>query len=188
MIYKRDFLPSASASEAGLRNDGGRVLQITPSERYALQLVAKRVPKTQIGAMLGLAPADIDLFLRALFRRLGVTSRAGAVRVASRRGLLMPSLNGPAIDLVATEPHEHMSGTSMSLKTVQLIVGRLLTDEEYRRNFSSDPIRALTTLRDQGVELTSAELDALIRTDRTLWSDAAARIDPDLQRSSWLAD
>ena len=188
MIYKRDFLPSASASEAGLRNDGGRVLQITPSERYALQLVAKRVPTTQIGAMLGLALADIDRFLGALFRRLGVTSRAGAVRVASRRGLLMPSLNGPAIDLVATEPHEHMSGTSMSLKTVQLIVGRLVTDEEYRLKFLSDPIRALTTLRDQGVELTSAEIDALIRTDRTLWSDAAARIDPDLQRSSWLAD
>jgi hypothetical protein len=65
---------------------------------------------------------------------------------------------------------------------------RLLTDEEYRLNFSSDPIRALTSLRDQGVELTSAEIDALIRTDRTLWSDAAARIDPNLQRSSWLAD
>jgi len=76
----------------------------------------------------------------------------------------------------------------MSLKTVQLIVGRLVTDEEYRLKFLSDPIHALTTLRDQGVELTSAEIDALIRTDRTLWSDAAARIDPDLQRSSWRAD
>jgi hypothetical protein len=76
----------------------------------------------------------------------------------------------------------------MSLRTVQVIVGRLVTDEEYRLKFLSDPIRALTTLRDQGVELTSAEIDALIRTERTLWSDAAARIDPDLQRSSWLAD
>ena len=76
----------------------------------------------------------------------------------------------------------------MSLKTVQVIVGRLLTDEEYRLKFLSDPIRALTTLRDQGVELTAAEIDALIRTDPTLWGDAAARIDPDLQRSSWLAD
>jgi len=75
----------------------------------------------------------------------------------------------------------------MSLRTVQVIVGRLVTDEEYRLKFLSDPIRALTTLRDQGVELTSAEIDALIRTDRTLWSDAAARIDPDLQRSSWLS-
>jgi hypothetical protein len=76
----------------------------------------------------------------------------------------------------------------MSLKTVQLLVGRLVTDEEYRLNFLSDPVRALTTLRDQGVELTAAEIDALIRTDRTLWCDAAARIDRDLQRSSWLAD
>jgi DNA-binding CsgD family transcriptional regulator len=195
MIYKWHVLPSAPASEVGLRHGGGGVLQITPSERYALQLVAKRVPKTQIGARLGLAPAEIDLFLGALFRRLGVTSRAGAVRVASRRGLLMPSLNGLAIDPVATESDEHTrprrataTRTGMSLKTVQLIVGRLVTDEEYRLKFLSDPIRALTTLRDQGVELTSAELDALIRTDRTLWSDAAARIDPDLQRSSWLAD
>jgi putative modified peptide len=76
----------------------------------------------------------------------------------------------------------------MSLRTVQLIVGRLMTDEEYRQHFLSDPVRALATLRAQGVELTAAEIDALIRTDRTLWSDAAARIDPDLQRSSWLAD
>ena len=76
----------------------------------------------------------------------------------------------------------------MSLRTVQLIVGRLVTDEEYRLNFLSDPVRALTRLRDQGVELTAAEVDALIRTDRTLWSDAAARIDQQLQRSSWLAD
>jgi hypothetical protein len=76
----------------------------------------------------------------------------------------------------------------MSLKTVQLIVGRLVTDEAYRLHFLSDPDRALRALRDQGVELTAAEIDALIRTDRTLWSDAAARIDPDLQRSHWLAD
>ena len=69
-----------------------------------------------------------------------------------------------------------------------MIVGRLVTDEEYRLKFLRDPICALTTLRDQGVELTSDEIDALIRTDRTLWSDAAARIDPNLQRSSWRAD
>jgi len=77
---------------------------------------------------------------------------------------------------------------TMSLRTVQSIVGRLVTDEEYRLKFLSDPSGALTALRDQGVELTSGEIDALIRTDRTLWSDAAARIDPDLHRSSWLAD
>jgi len=79
MIYKRDFLPSASALEVGLRNDGGPVLQITPSERYALQLVAQGAPTSEIGAMLGLVPADIGPFLAALFTRLGATSRAEAM-------------------------------------------------------------------------------------------------------------
>ena len=107
MIYKREFLPSASTPEVGLRTDGGPVLQITPSERYALQLVAQGAPTSQIGELLGLVPADIGSFLAALFARLGATSRAEAIRVASRRGLLMPSLNGPAIDLVATERNEY---------------------------------------------------------------------------------
>jgi hypothetical protein len=57
--------------------------------------------------MLGLVPADIGSFLAALFARLGATSRAEAIRVASRRGLLMPSLNGSAIDLVVTERNEY---------------------------------------------------------------------------------
>ena len=107
MIYKREFLPSASTPEVGLRTDGGPVLQITPSERDALQLVAQGAPTSQIGAMLGLVPADIGSFLAALFTRLGATSRAEAISVASRRGLLTPSWNGPAIDLVATERNEY---------------------------------------------------------------------------------
>jgi hypothetical protein len=73
----------------------------------------------------------------------------------------------------------------MSHKTVQLIVGRLITDEEYRHCFLSDPRGALTALRDQGVELTVGEIEALIRTDQALWTDAADRIDPHLQRSSF---
>jgi hypothetical protein len=72
----------------------------------------------------------------------------------------------------------------MSQKTVQSIIGRLITDEEYRLVFLSDPLRALNELRDRGVELTRAEIEALVRTDRALWTDAAARVDPHLQRSS----
>ncbi len=76
----------------------------------------------------------------------------------------------------------------MSLKTVQLIVGRLVTDEGYRVRFLSDPIGTLTALRDRGVELTTGEIEALIRTDQTLWTNAADRIDPHLQRSSLRSD
>ena len=90
MIDDWEFLPSLSTPEVDLRIGGGPVLQITPWERDALQLVAQGAPTTQIGVMLRLAPADIDPFLAALFARLGAKSRAEATRVASRRGLLVP--------------------------------------------------------------------------------------------------
>jgi hypothetical protein len=72
----------------------------------------------------------------------------------------------------------------MSQKTVQSIIGRLVTDEEYRLRFLNDPLGTLNELRDQGVELTRGEIEALARTDRTFWIDAAERIDRHLQRSS----
>jgi len=72
----------------------------------------------------------------------------------------------------------------VSQKTVQSIIGRLVTDEEYRLRFLDDPLGTLSELRDQGVELTRGEIEALARTDRTFWVDAAERIDRQLQRSS----
>ena len=90
MIDEWEFLPSLSAPEVDLRIGVGPALQITPSERYALQLLAQGAPTSQIGAMLDLSPADIDPFLEALFMRLGVVSHADAIRVAPRRGLLAP--------------------------------------------------------------------------------------------------
>jgi hypothetical protein len=72
----------------------------------------------------------------------------------------------------------------MSQKTVHLTVGRLITDEDFRRDFIHDAAATLNALRDQGFDLTGSEVEALLRTDRSLWADAAARIDPQLQRAS----
>lgn len=80
------------------------------------------------------------------------------------------------------------SNKTMSQKTVQAIVGRLLTDEEFRLDFLRHPQATLATMRDQGLELTAREIEALVRTDRTLWTDGAARIDPQLQRASFRRD
>jgi DNA-binding NarL/FixJ family response regulator len=107
MLYTWQFPPSESASETGLRIEGGPVLRITPSERYALQLIAQGTATSQIGARLGLARADIEPFLATLFTRLGVTSRADAVGVASRRGLLMSSSAGIPTDACVTTSNEH---------------------------------------------------------------------------------
>ena len=90
MKDKREFVTSVGAPELALGLMAGPILQITHSERDALQLLAQGAPTSRIGVMLGLAPADIDPFLGALFARLGVANHADAIRVASRRGLLAP--------------------------------------------------------------------------------------------------
>ena len=69
----------------------------------------------------------------------------------------------------------------MSQKTVQLVIARLLTDEEVRLQFLRDPLATLAAFHDQGFELTRDEIDALLQTDRDLWASAAARIHPSLQ-------
>ena len=70
----------------------------------------------------------------------------------------------------------------MAQRTVQLIIGQILTDEEFRSDFLERPIDTLRSLRERGVELTNVELDALAQTDRRFWVIGAEWIDARLQR------
>ena len=70
----------------------------------------------------------------------------------------------------------------MSQKNVHLVIGRLLTDEALRARFAAHPLDTLTNLREQGVELTVDEIDALVHSDPEVWPSMAARIHPRLQR------
>jgi hypothetical protein len=72
----------------------------------------------------------------------------------------------------------------MSHRTIERIIGRLLTDEELRFQFTRSPKRTLAALGEQGWELTRIEVDALLTTEIRLWSEVAARIDSRLQRCS----
>jgi hypothetical protein len=72
----------------------------------------------------------------------------------------------------------------MSQRTVELVIGRLLTDEELRLRFAREPLATLADFCDRGFDLTRGEIDALIQIDGDVWGQTADRIHPRLQRSS----
>ncbi len=72
----------------------------------------------------------------------------------------------------------------MSQRTIERVIGRLLTDEELRLKFTRTPRPTLAELSEQGWELSRLEVDALLSIEVGLWSEVAARIDPRLQRCS----
>jgi hypothetical protein len=74
----------------------------------------------------------------------------------------------------------------MSQRTVQLLIGQIVTDEDLRRRFIAAPAETLAAFRDQGFELTLLEVQALLDTTPTLWERLARSIDPRLQRCSLL--
>ena len=64
------------------------MIQITPWERTALELLAAGSTTRQIGRHLGVAEDEAERRLALLFTKMGARSQAEAVAAASRRGLL----------------------------------------------------------------------------------------------------
>jgi hypothetical protein len=63
---------------------------------------------------------------------------------------------------------------SMSQRDVERTLGRLVTDEEFRREFYHDPPRACVAL---GIRLTEEEIQALVATPQSVLADLASRLD-----------
>jgi hypothetical protein len=70
-------------------------------------------------------------------------------------------------------------------RNVESLIGRLVTDEEFRSSFLADPARALRDLVERGVHLTPLEMAALTSIDSDLWQRVAGEIDPRLQKARW---
>jgi hypothetical protein len=73
---------------------------------------------------------------------------------------------------------------ALAQRTIELLIGRLITDEQFRREFLGDPEKTLLALFDRGLELSRTEVAALVNTDPTLWARTAEAIDPRLQKAS----
>jgi len=69
-------------------------------------------------------------------------------------------------------------------RNIEVLIGRLITDEDFRRAFVSDPHAALAAADDWGLHLSHHEIAALVATDQKLWDKVADQIDPRLQKAS----
>ena len=72
----------------------------------------------------------------------------------------------------------------MSQRSIELLIGRLVTDEAFRIAFVRDPRTTLGAFMESGRELTAVEIQAIIGGDPQFWAGMAERIDPRLQKVS----
>ena len=72
----------------------------------------------------------------------------------------------------------------MAQRNVEIVIGRLVTDEGFRTAFFRDPATTLTRFIDSGYDLTSVEIAALRDTHLGVWARAAEQIDSRLQKVS----
>lgn len=63
-------------------------VHLSPREQEVLQLVAHGLENKQIAAELGISDATVKTYLRGIFERLGVSSRAEAVAIGLRQQII----------------------------------------------------------------------------------------------------
>jgi hypothetical protein len=72
----------------------------------------------------------------------------------------------------------------LAQRHIELLVGRLVTDEAFRTAFLKDTDTELARLAASGYELTPVEIHALRNMRSELWSAIADQLDPRLQKAS----
>ncbi len=70
----------------------------------------------------------------------------------------------------------------MSQRSVESVIGRLVTDEELRQRFRQGPAELLDELIASGASLTPVERQALLGIDAAACEQFADRVDPRLQK------
>lgn len=70
----------------------------------------------------------------------------------------------------------------MSQQNVERVIGRIVTDQGFRRRFEERPFEALFEVVAGGLELTTVELQALAGMDSALVARFADALDPRIQK------
>ena len=72
----------------------------------------------------------------------------------------------------------------MAQRSIEILIGRLITDESFRFAFCKDAGTTLAGFMESGYELTAVEIAALHTTPARVWKRIARSIDPRLQKVS----
>ena len=72
----------------------------------------------------------------------------------------------------------------MAQRSIEILVGKLLTDEAFRDAFLRNASPVLQAFFETGHELTALETAAFMATPKRLWNDFAAQLDPRLQKAN----
>jgi len=72
----------------------------------------------------------------------------------------------------------------LAQRSVEILIGRLITDEAFRSAYCSDASGTTRQFIDCGYELTVIEITALASTHFDCWSRAATQLDPRLQKAN----
>ena len=78
--------------------------------------------------------------------------------------------------------------SSMSQKSVEIVIGRLATDETLRARFLADGADTLRALRECGYDLNMAEIEALLEMPSDAWAVMASWVHPRLQKIALKGD
>jgi len=76
----------------------------------------------------------------------------------------------------------------MSQKSVEIVIGKLATDEALRAQFLADPVAALDRLSERGLDLNPAERGALLAIPKGVWIVMPRWIHPRLQKIALSTD
>jgi len=71
----------------------------------------------------------------------------------------------------------------MSHRTVEIVLGRLVTDEAFRRRFRESPGAAFAEIQHAGLELSAVEIDAMAAVDADALARFARTLDPRLKKA-----
>jgi hypothetical protein len=75
-------------------------------------------------------------------------------------------------------------GGTLAQRIIELLIGRLITDEDFRLEFLANPEGTLESLCESGLSLTRMEIAALVNTDPTVWARTAEALDPRLWKAT----